>query len=105
MPKPKVDNKTRTYPYMDLNSQYLLVGWRQIHKMLKDWEGNPVISLSTLQQTYGPEMKKLGIVMELNLGQGKRPTTCAWPSMVIGYFIKIQQEKWEREHPEKVEDL
>jgi len=83
---------------------YLLVGWERIHKMFCDKDGNPVISLSTLQQTHGPGMKRLGVVMELHLGRGKRPTICAWPSMVGNYFSYIQREKWKKEHPEKVED-
>ncbi|HUT70225.1 MAG TPA: hypothetical protein VMW89_06075 [Desulfatiglandales bacterium] len=86
-------------------TEYLLIGWEKIHEMLKDQEGNPAISLATLRQRYGPEMKRLGVVIEFNRGQGKRPTVCAWPSMVRSYFTRLQQEKWEREHLEKVKDI
>lgn len=82
-------------------AEYLLVGWEQIHKMLCDKDGNPVISLSTLQQKYGPEMKSLGIVIELNIGRGKRPCICAWPSRVQLYFQMLQQERWNDKHAEK----
>jgi len=82
-------------------TEYLLIGWEQIHKMLRDRDGNPVISLSTLRQRYGPDMKRLGIVMELHLGRAKKPTICAWPSMVMRYFVARQQEKWKNEHPEE----
>jgi hypothetical protein len=75
-------------------TEYLLVGWEQIHKMLCDEHGNPAISLSTLRQTYGPDMKRLGVVFEFHIGRGKRPSICAWPSRIMWYFTARQIEKY-----------
>jgi len=75
--------------------EYLLVGWKQIHEMLKDRNGNPVMSLSTLREKYGPEMKMLGVIIELHKGRGKRPSVCAWPSRIMWYFTYRQQNKYQ----------
>lgn len=80
----------------------LLVGWEEIHEMLKDQKGDPVISLRTLQQGYGPDMKRLGIVLELNLGRSKKPSICAWPSKVQLYFQIRQQNKWAEKYEKEV---
>jgi len=80
-------------------SEYLLVGWKQIHELFKDKNGKPVISLQTLRQTYGPDMKRMGVAIEFNTGSQKRPSICAWPSKVQMYWQIRQQKKWEKEHP------
>lgn len=76
-----------------LTGGYLMVGWSQIHKMFRDRNGKPVISQSTLQQRYGPQMLRLGVCMKLHLGKGKRPVVCAWPRKVMEYFRVLFQKE------------
>ena len=84
-------------------SDYLLVGWRQIHEALFcDKDGKPVISLSTLMQKYGPNMKEVGVLFEWTSGRGKRPSIVGWQSLIKKYFVLTQQEKYEEKKAKKL---
>jgi len=83
-------------------SDRLLPGWETIHKALfHDENGDPVISLSTLMQKYGPEMKELGVLFEWTLGRGKRRILVGWESKIKQYFILKQRKKDEKKEGQK----
>lgn len=84
-------------------SDYLLVGWKMIHRALfHDRNGQSVISLSTLMQRYGPEMKELGVLFEWTLGRGKRPAIVGWESKIKHYFMVKQHKKHEQKKAKKL---
>lgn len=79
-----------------MKEERIIVGWEKIHKeIFCDKDGRAVISLSTLRQTYGPDMKKVGAVFRVHIGRGKRPYVCGYPRVIRKYFaarqIKINQ--------------
>ena len=80
-------------------AESLLIGWIAIHRLFCDEEGNPVIALNTLQQSYGPELKELGIVFRYKIGKSKRPSVAAWPSKIRNWWTLKQQQKWMEKNP------
>lgn len=78
--------------------EHLLIGWPEIHELFCNKEGKPLMALRTLQQTYGPELKELGIVFRYKIASGKRPTVAAWPSKIRSWWTRKQQKIWEEKN-------
>ncbi len=75
-------------------SDNLLITWFKIHEELFcDEKGKPVISLSSLQQKYGPGLKAAGAVMRWKRGPKKTMTIAGWRNVIQNYFIKLGQEE------------
>jgi len=62
-----------------LYEQTQVVGWAEIARFTP-------FSASTVQQKYGKEMLKIGVVFKSRIGRGKRPTVWGWPTMIMAYF-------------------
>ena len=75
-------------------TEHLLIGLEKIHKLLCDENGVSAMSLQTFQRKYVPDMKRVGVIMRLNIGSSKNPRLCAWPSQVQSYFQLREQNKW-----------
>lgn len=77
-------------------TERLRLGWVDIHKLFYAENGRPIISISTLQQKYGSELKELGIVFRWKMGPTKRPMVACWPSKVRSWWIRKQQQLYEK---------
>ena len=82
-------------------SDYLLVGWEEIHQdLFLKKTGEPVIQLDTLQKRYGPDMKEKGVIFIWTLGMGKkrRKNIVGWRSVIQNYFIRKHQRMVEEDN-------
>lgn len=74
-------------------TDYLLRTWETIHRELfYGIDGKPSISLSTLQNKYGPGLKASGVVFSWRSGgPWKRPVMAGWKSKIMSHFTKLAQ--------------
>lgn len=72
----------------------LVVGWNAIHKLFCDPEGKPVVTLSTLQQTYGEEMLRCGAIFRVKVGRNKNVRICGWPTKIMEWWMNKHQQEW-----------
>ena len=75
-------------------SDNLLITWTRIHEELFcDDKGRKLISLSTLMQKHGSELKACGAVFRYKVGHQRTRVIAGWRNVIHNYFIKLCQEE------------
>lgn len=71
---------------------YLLIGWKEIHEALFfNKQGKQLISINTLRQKYGPDLKASGIIVKYRRTKARTPCVAGWESRIINHFTKLGQ--------------
>ena len=77
-----------------MGNDSLLIGWDRIHEELfVDDRGKRMMSISTLQQKYGPKLKSCGALFKYHRGSARTRVIAGWKSVIQNYFIKLGQEE------------
>ena len=84
-----------------MTEDHLIFTWKEIHKLLKNEDGQELMSFHTLVRRYGPELKRTGAVFEWNLGKGKKPVIACFPSQFKVYFAVLQQKRYKEKQENK----
>lgn len=77
-------------------TERLILGWENIHKLFYTQEGKAIMSLSSLQQKYGPELKELGILFRWRIGVGGHVMVACWPSKLRNWWVRKQQQLYQQ---------
>lgn len=77
-----------------MSNDTLLIGWTQIYNdLFVDDIGKRMISIHTLKQKHGPNLKACGAVFAYRRGKARTPSIAGWKSVIQNYFILLGQKE------------